>query len=65
MPVCQIQLSFYSPADKQLFSSQLRPGLPQEDAAFTQKFPCMYNCHYQFVVSITAINVDSQMWGIS
>ena len=33
MPVCQIQLSFYSPADKQLFSSQLQPGLPQEDAA--------------------------------
>ena len=27
------------------------------------KFPCMYNCHYQFEVSITAIYVDSQMWG--
>ena len=25
-----------------------------------QKFPCMYNCDYQFDVSITAICVDSQ-----
>ena len=25
----------------------------------------MYNCHYQFEVSITAIYIDSQMWGIS
>ena len=25
-----------------------------------QKFPCMYNCHYQFEVCITAICVDSQ-----
>ena len=33
MPVCQIQLSFYSPANKQLFLSQLQPGLPQEDTA--------------------------------
>ena len=24
----------------------------------------MYNCHYQFEVSITAICVDSQKWGI-
>ena len=29
----KIQLSFYSPADKQLFPSKLWPGLPQEDAA--------------------------------
>ena len=25
----------------------------------------MYNCHYQFEVSITAIYIDSQMWGIA
>ena len=30
--------------------------------SFIQKFPCMYNCRYQFEVSITAICVDSQ-WG--
>ena len=28
-----------------------------------QMFPCMYNCHYQFEVSITAICVDREKVG--
>ena len=29
----------------------------------TQEFSCMYNCHYQFGVSVMAICIDSQMNG--
>ena len=33
MPVCQIQLLFHSPANKQLFLSFLQPGLTRKDTA--------------------------------